>query len=40
MNQENGRSKAEAKLEDEDDDYDTKCGLGSWYPDWLCRSKG
>ena len=33
MNQENGRSKAEAKLED--DDYETKCGLGSWYPEWL-----
>ena len=35
MNQENRRSKAEAKLEDNDDDYDTKCGLGSWHPDWL-----
>ena len=34
MNQENGKSKAGAKLED-DNDYDTKCGLGSWYPDWL-----
>lgn len=28
MNRENGRSKEEDKLEDENDDYNTKCGLG------------
>ena len=35
MYQENGRNKAEAKLEDDYDEYETKCGLGDWHPDWL-----